>query len=127
VDTFGLHMADERIKVLVVEDDGDSRELLAELLQPEFDVRTAPDGLRGLEVFKAEHPDVVVTDETLPGMRGTALAEQVKAEAPQARVILVSGHAHLAGTEFCDVVLKKPLDPDQLAAAVGQARTKRDA
>ena len=58
----------ERIKVLLVEDDGDSRELLAELLEMDFDVITASDGLSGLRAFEKDHPDVVVTDESLPGM-----------------------------------------------------------
>jgi DNA-binding NtrC family response regulator len=109
----------DRLKVLVVEDDGDSREVLAEILAVDFDVRTAADGLAGLEAFEAEHPDVLITDETLPGLSGTALARRVKDLHPDARVVLVSGHATLPDTEACDVVLRKPVDIDKLAAAVG--------
>jgi CheY-like chemotaxis protein len=112
-------MRADRIKVLLVEDDGDSRELLAELLEVDFEVMTAPDGLRGLEAFEASHPDVVVTDESLPGMRGTELAHQVKSRQPRAGVILVSGYTQLSGVEWCDVVLGKPIDLERLAAAVG--------
>ncbi|MBU8898388.1 response regulator [Corallococcus sp. H22C18031201] len=112
-------MGSERIKVLVVEDDGDSRELLAELLETDFEVRTAGDGLEGLRVFEAEPADVVVTDESLPGMCGTELAQKVKAHAPRARVILVSGYAEVNGAEFCDVVLRKPIDVERLSAEVG--------
>ncbi|MFP2961687.1 response regulator [Myxococcus sp. 1LA] len=113
-------MGDERIKVLLVEDDGDSRELLAELLESEFDVRTATDGVDGLKVFEAEHPDVVVTDESLPGMNGTELAQKVKEREPRARVILVSGYTQVQGAEHCDVVLRKPIDVERLSAAVGR-------
>jgi CheY-like chemotaxis protein len=108
----------ERRKVLLVEDDPDSRELLAELLEPEFEVETAPDGQAGLERFRAAHPDVVVTDESLPGMRGTALAREVKALDPGAHVVLVSGFGQIAGSESCDRVLKKPIEPDTLAATI---------
>jgi CheY-like chemotaxis protein len=111
----------ERIKVLVVEDDGDSREVLAEILGVDFDVLTAADGLAGLEAFEAEHPDVLITDETLPGLSGTALARRVKALFPDARVVLVSGHAALPNPELFDAVLRKPVDIDKLAAAVGGA------
>ncbi|ABF89371.1 response regulator [Myxococcus xanthus DK 1622] len=111
-------MGAERIKVLLVEDDGDSRELLAELLESEFDVKTATDGLAGLEMFEAEHPDVVVTDESLPGMCGTELAQKVKEREPRARVILVSGYTQVQGSEHCDVVLRKPIDVERLSAAV---------
>ena len=111
----------ERIKVLVVEDDGDSREVLAEILGVDFDVLTAADGLAGLEAFQSEHPDVLITDETLPGLSGTALARRVKDMFPDARVVLVSGHASLPNPELFDVVLRKPVDIDKLAAAVGGA------
>ncbi|MFL5347904.1 MAG: response regulator [Hyalangium sp.] len=108
----------DRIKVLLVEDDGDSRELLAEILEVDFEVRTADDGLAGLAAFEADHPDVIVTDESLPGLCGTALAQRVKEQCPEARIILVSGYAQVAGSEHCDVVLRKPIDVDRLSAAV---------
>lgn len=111
----------ERIKVLVVEDDGDSREVLAEILGVDFDVLTAADGLAGLEAFQSEHPDVLITDETLPGLSGTALARRVKDQSPDVRVVLVSGHAALPNPDLFDVVLRKPVDIDKLAAAVGGA------
>lgn len=113
-------MGAERIKVLLVEDDGDSRELLAELLEADFDVRTAPDGIAGLRAFEAERPDVVVTDESLPGMLGTELARRVKEREPRARVILVSGYTQVPGSEHCDLVLRKPIDVERLSTAVGR-------
>ena len=108
----------DRIKVLLIEDDGDSRELLAEILEEAFEVRTAKDGLAGLAAFEADFPDVVVTDESLPGMCGTMIAQRVKQLHPGARVILVSGYAQVEGAEHCDVVLRKPIDVDRLSAAV---------
>ncbi|NTX01096.1 MULTISPECIES: response regulator [unclassified Myxococcus] len=112
-------MGAERIKVLLVEDDGDSRELLAELLEFEFDVVTAHDGLAGLRAFESTLPDVVVTDESLPGLCGTELARRVKARAPRTRVILVSGYTQVDGAEHCDLVLRKPIDVERLSSAVG--------
>ncbi|MFY2561305.1 response regulator [Corallococcus terminator] len=113
-------MGAKRIKVLLVEDDGDSRELLAELLEFEFDVVTAADGLAGLRAFESELPDVVVTDESLPGLHGTELARRVKARAPHTRIILVSGYTHVDGAEHCDLVLRKPIDVERLSSAVGR-------
>lgn len=113
-------MGAERIKVLLVEDDGDSRELLAELLEFEFDVVTATDGLAGLSAFESELPDVVVTDESLPGLHGTELARRVKARAPRTRVILVSGYTQVDGAEHCDLVLRKPIDVERLSKSVSR-------
>jgi DNA-binding NtrC family response regulator len=108
----------ERIKVLLVEDDGDSRELLAELLELDFEVITAADGVAGLRAFEDDHPDVVVTDESLPGMCGTALAQEVKSRQPKAGVVLVSGYSDV-DSGYCDVVLRKPIDVERLSAVVG--------
>lgn len=108
----------ERIKVLLIEDDPDSRELLAELLATDFDVDTAPDGASGLEAFQRDHPHVVVTDEALPGIPGTAVARQVKDLNPETGVILVSGYLKPPRTEYCDLVLRKPVDLQQLSDAV---------
>ncbi|WP_223644244.1 response regulator [Corallococcus sp. EGB] len=113
-------MDGERIKVLLVEDDGDSRELLAELLEDDFEVTTASDGEAGLRAFEDTHPDVVVTDESLPGMNGTALAQQVKEREPNARVVLVSGYAQVEGADYCDAVLRKPIDVERLSRMVGE-------
>ena len=107
-----------KIKVLLVEDDSDNRELLAEVLQDDFEVLTASDGSSGLETFSRLRPGVVVTDEALPGIRGTELARRIKALDPSTRVILVSGYAQPNGTDCCDVVLKKPLDIADLTKAV---------
>jgi DNA-binding NtrC family response regulator len=104
-----------RPKVLVVEDDADSREILAELLASDFDVDTAENGETGWDAFERLHPDVVVTDETLPDGLGSQLARRVKEADPDAVVVLVSGHTNLEGTPYCDAVLRKPFDIEQLS------------
>ena len=107
-----------RIKVLLIEDDEDSRELLAEILRSDFDVESAADGESGLAAFRAFSPDVVVTDESIPGLRGTELAVRIKAERPQTRVILVTGYGNLSPPPECDLLLKKPLDIERLSTAL---------
>src|SRR3954447_9340536 len=85
------------MKLLIVEDDQDSRELLAEFLSSEFEVHTASDGPTGLTVFQEKSPDVVITDESLPGLRGVSLAQKIKALRPSAGVILISGFTQVPG------------------------------
>jgi DNA-binding response OmpR family regulator len=106
------------MKVLLVEDDEDTRLLLAELLEEQFDVSTAPDGTAALELLDERTPDTVVTDESLPGIPGTKLAETVKRRWPNVRVVLVSGYSGLDHTSACDLVLKKPVDVDVLSKAL---------
>ena len=108
-------MATSRVKVLLIEDDPDSRDILAEILEPDFEVITAADGLAGLEAFERESPQVVLTDESLPGMSGSALAREMKLRNPGVRVVLVSGFANLEGADVADAVLRKPVDIDRLS------------
>ncbi|HLT31704.1 MAG TPA: response regulator [Myxococcaceae bacterium] len=122
------------IRVLIVEDDTDSRELLAELLQGELPggrVETAPNAEVALERAGSFDPTVVVSDLTLPGMDGVALCRELRARENPPGVILVTGHPDAAGLEGFDAVLAKPLDIEELASAVRmvtrQGTTETDA
>lgn len=111
-------MAERRHRLLIVDDDVDTRELLAESMSDEFEVVAVGDAqaaLRALETFAA---DVVLTDESLPGMRGVELAVILKERQPEMRVILFSGHLTIPGAEAADLVLRKPLDLPELHDAV---------
>ena len=56
----------------------------------------APSGRRALEILRAGTPiDVVVSDEAMPGMRGTELAVEIRASWPDLPVILATGYAEL--------------------------------
>jgi DNA-binding NtrC family response regulator len=108
----------KQLKILLIEDDTDTRELLAEILGESFKMLTAPDAEQGLKVFLKDRPDLVVSDETLPGKSGIALARQIKEQSPKTPFVLVSGHAEIAGSEICEKVLGKPVDLDKLRAAI---------
>ncbi|MGQ9553682.1 MAG: response regulator [Anaerolineae bacterium] len=60
-----------KVKVLVIDDDPDLREMLHLLLsQADFDVVLAADGLGGLRLAQEQHPDVILLDVMMPGMDG---------------------------------------------------------
>lgn len=60
------------MKVLLVEDDGGSRDILLEHLGARgWRVVSAPDPARGLRLLESERPDLVLTDIHMPGARGT--------------------------------------------------------
>ena len=80
--------------ILVVEDDRFAREQLS-LLLSRFAARltTAADGAEGLEIFKYERPDIVVTDINMPRLDGLDMAQAIKAMDPATPVILVTAHS----------------------------------
>jgi CheY-like chemotaxis protein len=115
------------LRVLLVEDDDDNRELMAEVLASSgYEVLPASSGRDGLKTLSERSVDVVVTDVGMPGMGGLEMARAAKAIAPSVPVVIVTGWAerediaNARGHEV-DAVLVKPVDPDALIAAVAEA------
>jgi two-component system, OmpR family, response regulator len=112
------------LRVLLVEDDDDNRELMAEVLAASgFEVVSASSGQEGLKSLAEHSVDVVVTDVGMPGMGGLELAKASKQIAPSVPVVIVTGWAERddiaeARGKHVDAVLIKPVDPDALTQAV---------
>jgi CheY-like chemotaxis protein len=119
-------MEEHALRVLLVEDDDDNRELMAEVLTASgYVVLSAASGQDGLKTLSEHSIDVVVTDVGMPGMGGLEMAKAAKAIAPTVPVVIVTGWAerddiaHARGRDV-DAVLIKPVDPDALTAAVNE-------
>lgn len=68
------------ITVLYVEDEDMMRESVAMLLKRRFKkVLVAANGLEAIDIYKAENPDIVITDLQMPVMDGMELARQIRA------------------------------------------------
>src|SRR3712207_9473733 len=82
-------------RVLVVDDDPDYRLLVRLALAPGtgFEVvAEAGDGDSAIAEAKAAHPDLVLLDCTMPGADAFDALPALRAAAPDARIVLVSGH-----------------------------------
>jgi DNA-binding response OmpR family regulator len=78
-------------KILIIEDD----QLVANIYRNKFavenfQVETAPDGEKGLDLVKNFTPDVVILDLMLPGTSGVDVLKKIRAESPQLPVIVFS-------------------------------------
>jgi putative two-component system response regulator len=113
-------------KILVVDDDAASRELLQEFLVAEgLEVVTAPDGRKSLEAFARLGPDLVLLDVNMPFVDGFEVCRRLKgkAETRLTPVVLVTA---LSATEDrvrgikagADGFLSKPFDHSELLAHV---------
>ena len=111
-----------RRRVLVVEDNADSREMLQLLLQGAgHEVQTAEDGPSGLAKLEAFRPEVAFIDIGLPGLDGYAVARMARATAHgrSTRLIALSGYGQAddqsrAMDAGFDLHVTKPVDPDRL-------------
>lgn len=78
-------------RVVLVEDEDDAREMLAESLRLDgYEVVTAEDGDRGLAAILQECPDVALVDVALPGLTGYEIATQVRKTLTREQVKLVA-------------------------------------
>jgi CheY-like chemotaxis protein len=99
-------------KILLVDDNRDGLLVRTAVLnEAGFEVRTANGGPEGLDLFCADHFDVVVTDYRMPVMNGVELIGRLRAVEANARIILLSGFVEPLGlTEAntgADVVIAK--------------------
>jgi DNA-binding response OmpR family regulator/thioredoxin-like negative regulator of GroEL len=79
-------------KILVVDDEHEILLLLEQILSGEgFNVLTADDGEKGLEVYLSERPPLVVSDAMLPKLHGFELCRRIKEESENtARVMILT-------------------------------------
>jgi DNA-binding NtrC family response regulator len=88
-------------RILVIDDEQYIRTALREVLEREgFEVRSAGDGKRGLELLETEGADLVITDVIMPGIDGVATLEQIKQRHPDIPVIVISGGGNIAPLEY---------------------------
>lgn len=113
-------------KILLVEDNEMNRDMLTRrLARKGFEVATAIDGRRGVEMAAAEKPDLILMDMSLPVMDGWEATRQVK-ENPETRaipVIALTAHAMATDKEKalaagCDDFDTKPIDLDRLLGKI---------
>ena len=121
--------ADEKIKVLIVDDHQVVRQGLRTFLELQEDIVVigeAGDGLAALEMVQQHHPDVVLMDLVMPRMDGIAATRQVKSSAVDTKVIALTSFteddkvfpAIQAGASS---YLLKDVSPDDLVEAIRAA------
>lgn len=82
-------------KVLVIDDQPDVRTLTDMLLKHlGYDVVLADNGWKGLELYRREHPDVIVLDLIMPGMDGIEVLKQIRSVDLTQSVIVVTGSSN---------------------------------
>jgi CheY-like chemotaxis protein len=108
------------VLVLVVDDENDIRQALAEVLAFEgFVVEAARDGMEALEKVRALHPRLVLLDLMMPRMNGWEFRRAQKDDPDLARipVLIISAFAPTGDLE-AEGYIEKPFDVEELVSAV---------
>lgn len=90
---------------------------------------TAQTGIQAYELVKKLHPDLVITDIRMPVMDGIALIKKIQENYPLTDFIITSGYSDFEYTKSAIQLkvteyLLKPVDPDELKAALQQLSNK---
>lgn len=118
-------MAEQKPKVLVIEDDEYSRDALAHLLTAEgYEAQSAGDGESGLASALAVRPDVIVLDLNLPGIDGKEVIQMIRRDGllKEVPILIVTGDEDRAARSAvelgADGYLTKPVEFDALIRAI---------
>jgi two-component system NtrC family response regulator len=88
-------MADP-LRILVVDDEPTQRELVSGFLKKHgYEVWTAPDGARALDLFRQEPADLILTDQRMPNLSGHDLLKAARAINPETHVIVMTAYGNV--------------------------------
>ena len=124
------------IKILIADDEGYQRALLADIVDKRFgrgaEVRTAENGRLAVDAAALWAADVALMDIEMPGLSGIDAARQILAQRPACKIIFITAYslftyAHEAvKLGACDYILT-PVDPDDVERAVRRAAAQAEA
>ncbi len=127
---FTEEEAKTKLKILVVDDDENIREVLSDLLLLEgYEILLAEDGEQALLIFEEILPDVVITDLGMPGISGWEVARRIKSKDPSKKVIVISGWGATLQKDqleenYVDQVLPKPFHLEQVKKIIVEVMSK---
>ncbi len=116
-----------RYSILTVDDESTVLELLYQTLHLDYDVLRATNGLEAIDILHNHEVDLIITDQRMPGMRGTELLERARFLVPEVPAILLT--AYTDPPDLIDALnsrqvfrfIKKPWDIDDLLQTVRTA------
>jgi len=113
---------DLKKSVLLVEDDPAVCYFLARVLRRAgYGVGQAADGESGLLIFRSRSWDVVIVDRMMPNLNGEQLADEIRKETSDTRIILITGFPHrVKRPQLFDAVFSKPFAITDLLACVSK-------
>jgi DNA-binding response OmpR family regulator len=109
--------------VLIIEDDHNIADLLRLYLEKDgYEVRIAADGLKGMDAFHKEKPDLILLDVMLPGMDGWGVCRAIRAE-DKTPIIMLTAKSETEDKVFglkqgADDYITKPFEMKEVLARI---------
>ena len=119
-------------KIIIIEDNDDVRENIAEILELSgYDVKTAPNGVEGVKVIKANQPDLIICDIMMPELDGYGVLHILQRNPETASIPFIFLTAKSEATDFrkgmnlgADDYITKPFEEVELLEAIEMRLSK---
>ena len=114
-------------RVLLIDDEEFVRMTLGQALEDDgHDVIIAVNGQDGLKRYKAENPDLVITDVLMPEKEGIETILELRKLDPEAKILVISGGVRVNNVDFLEIArklgataaMKKPFPIDEFSAII---------
>ena len=118
-------------KVLLVDDEQDFLETLSNRLEMRgLKASAVTSGEQAISEAKQQDYDAIVVDLAMPGIDGLETLKRIKADNPNAEIIMLTGHASVqSGVEAMKLgagdFLQKPVELTELMSKIGEAKNKK--
>ena len=115
------------MQILLVDDDDLSRGTIHQMLERAgHRVVSTPNGSEALDLFRADRPDLVITDLIMPDTDGLELIQELRKADTQVRILAISGGGRVNANEYLTVarkfgaagILAKPFSNQELKEAI---------
>ena len=115
-------------RILVVEDQPDSRQIIRDMLAPtDYEITEAENGEEALAAIAKQRPDLILMDIQLPIMDGYTATRRIKADPALRSIPIIAvtsyaldGEEKIAKAAGCDDYVPKPYSPRELLAKIRQ-------
>jgi len=114
-------------RILIIDDDATIRLLLRIVFEfSGYEVLEAGDGHEGMECYRMGSPDLIITDLLMPRKDGLETISELQREAPQVKIIAMSGSTQYGDSNLLDVAkqwgaqcaFQKPFQLSEMCEAV---------
>lgn len=125
----------EKQRILVIDDEPTALDVISRILQHAgYEVLVARNGQEGIELFREQSCDLVVTDMVMPVKDGLQTILDLRVDAPELPIVAISGggniskERYLAVAGYLDnvITIGKPFTMDILVSAVKQLLDDKD-
>lgn len=119
--------------VLVIDDHDDIRKYVRQILDSEYRIMEAENGIKGIEIAKNTIPDLIISDVMMPGKDGYEVCKDLKADLKTSHIPVIlltakaSNESAMEGFELgADYYITKPFDPKLVQLRVRNILKTRD-